>query len=65
MGLRKRERVRLEEKRKNTERVTKGERDEVSRIELGVREKKGNERGIKRKKREGKNERRRERGDKN
>ena len=44
MGLRKRERVRLKEKRKNTERVTKGERDEVSRIELGVREKKGNER---------------------
>ena len=32
--------------------MRKGERDEVSRIELGVRKKKGNERKIKRKKRE-------------
>ena len=40
MGLRKRERKRLKEKRKNTGRVRKGERDEVSRIELGAREKK-------------------------
>ena len=37
-----RERERLKEKRKNIERVRKGERDEVGRTELDVREKKGN-----------------------
>ena len=52
----------MRENRKNTERVRNGERerDDVSRIELGMREKRGNERGIKRKKRECKKERRRE-----
>ena len=43
--------------------MRKRERDEVSWIELGVREKKGNERKLKKgKERKGKKERRRERG---